>query len=86
MGSHNGSVGSAERQSQKDMAREIKQNFMSMLDQLDFEKKELDHKRKQKKDDDPQNLNEIIPTLQQCCQSKSKRAEAQPKATTAKRT
>lgn len=62
MGSHNGSVGSAERQSQKDMAREIKQNFMSMLDQLDFEKKELDHKRKQKKDDDPQNLNEIIPT------------------------
>ena len=34
------------------MAREIKQNFMSMLDQLDFEKKELDYKRKQKKEDD----------------------------------
>jgi hypothetical protein len=31
-----------------------------MLDQLDFEKKELDYKRKQKKDDDLPN--EVSPT------------------------
>lgn len=35
---------------------------MSMLDQLDFEKKELDYKRKQKKDDE--SVNEISPVPQ----------------------
>jgi hypothetical protein len=78
MGSQNGSIGSAERQSQKDMAREIKQNFMSMLDQLDFEKKELDYKRKQKKDDDFPDEGESNPSAMMPVQKQRSRGSDKP--------